>query len=103
MFRCTRPTYSEETLKYWAERDRKDKEFAERHSHESEKVYKVNGLYIVCIKREYDKCMNKENQYGIQIWENAERKNPEDCIYNKWFNNKAEANGNFKTVVAMAQ
>lgn len=79
--------------------------YSEDHCKEVIKEYNVNGYVIRCIQRNYDKCMNKENEYGIQVW----TKNPETvtleelieaCTYN-WFDNANEANEAFKTVMAM--
>lgn len=98
--------YSEETLKGWAEAERKAKEFAEKHSFETVKDYEVAGYTIRCIQRKYDKCMNKENEYGVQVWadkpENVSLENVfESCVSNRWFNNPTEANEHFKQVKEM--
>ena len=91
-YRYKKPTYSAEQYKYWEEGVDKLREFAKAHSSETEKIYEVHGFYIVCIQRKYDKCMDKENEYGIQVWMSEDRKNPEDCVENEWFNNPKEAN-----------
>ena len=95
--RYTRPVYSKETYEYWGECERKSKEFAERHSKETEKCYKVNNLYIWCIQRKYDACMNKENEYGIQVWTREDRNIFEgaECLVNEWYDTPDEANKSF--------
>ena len=35
--------------------------------------------------------MHRENQYGIQVWEDPTRMNPEKCLANNWFNNPDDA------------
>lgn len=100
------PVYSEEQLRKWSKMEKEIKEFQKEHSKEVIKDYNVNGYVIRCIQRNYDKCMNKENEYGIQVW----TKKPETvtfeelieaCTYNNWFDNANEANEAFKTVKAM--
>ena len=97
-------TYSDEQYKRWAERDRRTQEFQNAHSKQTEKVYKVNDLYIVCKSYLYDdiykKRYGKTNQYGIQVWEDPTRQDPEKCLSNKWFNSPAEANEWFKRMKA---
>lgn len=106
MYKYKKPVYSEETLKGWAEAERKAKEFAEKHSFETVKDYEVAGYTIRCIQRKYDACMNKENEYGVQVWtgkpENVSLENVfESCVSNRWFNNPTEANEHFKQVKEM--
>lgn len=106
MYRYKKPVYSEEQYRRWAEQERKAKEFAERHSSETIKDFYVAGYTIRCIQRKYDKCMNKENEYGVQVWttnpETALIENIFDsCVSNKWFNNPTEANQHFKEMKAM--
>ena len=102
-----KPVYSEETLKGWAEAEKRAKEFAEKHSEETIKVYEVNGFYIKCIQRKYDACMKGyENEYGVQVWMDNPDIVPvgkvfESCISNEWFNNPTEANEHFKEMKAM--
>lgn len=102
-----KPVYSEETLKGWAEAERKQKEFAEKHSSETIKDYEVAGYTIRCIQRKYDKYMKGyENEYGVQVWtdkpENVSLENIHDCcVSNEWFNNPTEANEHFKQMKAM--
>ena len=91
-YRYKKPTYSTEQRKYWIESEERYRKFLILHTHEKEMVYEVHGFYIVCIQRKYDKCMDKENEYGIQVWMSEDRKNPEDCVENEWFNNPKEAN-----------
>ena len=57
-----RAPYSEETLKRWAEQQKKDREFAERHSQETTKDYEVKGFIVRCIQRKYDVCMKKRKR-----------------------------------------
>ena len=99
-----KPVYSEETIKEWNEWLKNVGEFAEKHTHETKKMYEVNGYYIECIQRKYDACMKKENEYGVRVW----MQNPEttkttcgSCLSNDWFNNAEEANKHFKEVKAM--
>ena len=101
-----KPVYSEETLKNWADTEKSIKEFAEKHSEETIKIYEVNGFYIKCIQRKYDACMRKENEYGVQVWlDNPDTvtidKVFESCIINNWFDNPKEANEYFKEMKAM--
>lgn len=97
-----RPSYSEETLKRWTEQQKKDREFAERHSQETTKDYEVKDFIVRCIQRKYDACMKKENEYGIQIWmQKPEETTAESCFYNEWFNNVEQANEEFKRVKEM--
>lgn len=76
------------------------------HTRETTKDYEISGYTIRCIQRKHDKCMNKENEYGVQVW----TQNPntvsiehvfDACISNNWFDNPTEANEHFKTVKAM--
>ena len=101
-----KPNYTKETLDRWAEQERKNKEFAEKHTNETTKDYEVNGFIIRCIQRKYDECMKKENEYGVQVWTEKPENVSVDrvfeyCISNVWFNNPTEANEHFKSVKAM--
>lgn len=91
--------YSAESLERFAKMDA----FFVKHSHVTKKMYKVNDLYIRCIAYEYDKCLNRENSYGVQVWETETMTNPENCIMNQWFPDKTPANDFFKIAVAMAK
>ncbi len=98
--------YTEETLQYFARRDKAQLDYFLKHSRETKRTYKVGDLYICCIAREYDEHLlrhGEENSYGIQVWEDAEMENPESCIANQWFSDKDSANAFFKTVSAMAK
>lgn len=88
--------YSEETYKGWEEAKQRKLAYAKAHTHETEKVYKVNDLYIFCKKTEYDACMKKENFYIISIWEDETRKDLDKCLLHKVYNDKEEANQMFK-------
>ena len=106
MYKYNKPVYSKETLDRWAEAGDKAKEFAQKHSSEIVKDYEVAGYTIRCIQRKYDGCMNKANEYGVQVWTcNPDTASIEDvfdcCISNEWFNNPDEANKCFKKVKAM--
>lgn len=106
MYKYNKPVYSEETLKRWEESGDKAKEFAKKHSSERVKDYEVAGYTIRCIQKKYDSCMNKANEYGVQVWTcNPETVAVEDifdcCVSNEWFNNPDEANKCFKKVKAM--
>ena len=106
MYHYNKPVYSEETLRGWREAERKAKEFAKRHSFETIKDYEIAGYTIKCIQRKYDKCMKKENEYGVQVWtQNPDTVKIENvfdaCVSNEWFNNPTEANEYFKEVKAM--
>lgn len=101
-----KPNYTKETLDRWAEQERKNKEFAEKHTNETIKDYEVNGFVIRCIQRKYDECMKKENEFGIQVWlrrpeEVTADKVFENCLSNDWYNNAEEANKRFKEVKEM--
>lgn len=54
-----KPSYTKETLDGWAEQERKNKEFAKKHTKETVKIYEVNGFFVECIQRKYDACMKK--------------------------------------------
>lgn len=104
--RYNAPMYSDETIEAWNAQLKKNKEFAEKHTFETVKIYEVNGFFIECIQKKYDACMKKENEYGVRVW----TKNPkevevtevyEDCLSNDWFNNAEEANEHFKTIKGM--
>lgn len=104
--RYNKPTYSKETIEAWNNQLKKNAEFARKHTHETKKIYEVNGYYIECIQRKYDACMKKENEYGIRVW----TKNPKEvevtevydvCLTNDWFNNAEEANKMFLEMKAM--
>lgn len=104
--RYNKPEYSEATYQYWAEQSRKNREYGERHSHCTEKTYEVNGYFIKCIQNKYDACLEKENEYGIQVWlrrpeEVTTDKVFENCLSNDWYNNAEEANKRFKEVKEM--
>lgn len=101
--RYNAPMYSDEQIKEWTEWLKNTKEFDEKHTYETKKMYEVNGYYIECIQRKFDACMKKENEYGIRVWEqNPETVNTcEACLINDWFNNVEEANKHFKEVKAM--
>lgn len=78
------------------------------HSSETikDKDYEVAGYTIRCIQRKYDACMDKENEYGIQVWtedpNTVKIKDVVDaCVSNDWFNNCNEANVRFKELKAM--
>ena len=89
-------TYSDERYKRWAERDRRTQAFQDEHSKITEKVYKVNDLYIVCKSYIYDEAYQKRygktNKYGIQVWEDETRQDINKCLSNKWFHTPEEAN-----------
>lgn len=93
--RYNKPVYSKETLKAWDEAEKRHSDFMKAHTHETVKVYKVKDLYIFCIQRKYDACMNRQNQYGIQVWEDPTRMDSEKCLANNWFNNPDDANKKF--------
>ena len=95
MTRYKRAIYSAEQYKFWKESSRRRAMFFDAHSHITEKVFEVSGHYIRCIQRKYDTCLNKENQYGVQVWETKEYNNPDNCLANEWFNTPEEANGRF--------
>ena len=104
--RYNRPVYSEETLNGWAEQSIRYTEYQKRHSHHTEKMYEVNGYFIKCIQNKYDSCLEKRNEYGVQVW----LRNPEEvtadkvfenCLSNDWFENAEEANKRFKEVKEM--
>lgn len=76
-------------------------EYRERHSHHTEKTYVVNGYFIKCIQNKYDACLEKENEYGIQVWLITADKVFENCLSNDWYNNEEEANKRFKEVKEM--
>ena len=104
--RYNKPEYSEETYQYWAEQSKGHTEYKRKHTHCTEKIYEVNGYFIKCIQNKYDACLQKENEYGVQVW----LRNPEDvtidkifenCLSNDWFDNAEEANKRFKEVKAM--
>ena len=106
MYKYKKPVYSEETLKGWEEAEQKAKEFAEKHSFETVKDYEIAGYTIRCIQRKYDKCMNKENEYGVQVWADKPENVPVEkindyCVANEWFNNPEQGNEYFKQVKAM--
>jgi hypothetical protein len=106
MYRYRKPVYSKEQYRIWAEEGRKAKEFAEKHSSETVKDYEIAGYTIRCIQRKYDKCMNKENEYGVQVWADKPENVPIEkihdyCVSNEWFNNPTEANEHFKQMKAM--
>ena len=91
-----RKTYSEETYRGWAEAKERRAEYLSKHTHETEKVYKVNDLYIFCKKTEYDACLNRENSYIISIWEDETRMDLDKCLAHKVYKNKEEANEAFR-------
>lgn len=104
--RYRKPVYSKEQYRKWAEQGRKNREYVERHSHRTEKTYEVNGYFIKCIQNKYDVCLEKENEYGIQVWlrrpeEVTADKVFENCLSNDWYNNAEEANKRFKEVKEM--
>lgn len=106
MYRYKKPVYSEEQYKRWDAAEEYKQKMYKEHSSETTKDYEVAGYTIRCIQRKYDKCMNKENEYGIQVWtdkpENVSFENIYDCcISNEWFNNPTEANEHFKRMKAM--
>lgn len=106
MKRYRKPVYSEETLKGWAESSIRHSEWMKSHTSETVKDYEIAGYVIRCIQRKYDKCMNKENEYGIQVWTDKPENVPiekiiDSCLSNEWFDNPTEANEHFKTVKAM--
>lgn len=105
-YRYRKPVYSKEQYRIWAEQGRKNREYVERHSHRTEKTYEVNGYFIKCIQNKYDACLEKENEYGIQVWlrrpeEVTADKVFENCLSNDWYNNAEEANKRFKEVKEM--
>lgn len=106
MYKYNKPVYSKEQYDVWAQAEKKAKEFAQKHSSETVKDYEVAGYTIRCIQRKYDACMNKENEYGVQVW----TCNPgtvsienifDSCVSNEWFNNPEQANECFKKTEAM--
>lgn len=104
--RYNKSVYSKEQYKRWdAAEQYKQKMYAE-HSSEVIKDFEVAGYTIRCIQRKYDACMDKENEYGIQVWtedpNTVKIENVADaCVSNDWFNNCNEANARFKEVKAM--
>lgn len=104
--RYGRPVYSDETIKEWADWLKREGDFAEKHTVETTKIYKVNDFFIECIQRKYDACMKKENEYGLRVWmqnpKTVDIKRISDmCLTNDWFNNADEANERFKELKAM--
>lgn len=105
-YRYNKPVYSNEQYKRWEESEKRHHDFMKKHTAETVKDYEINGYFIRCIQRKYDACMEKENEYGIQVW----LKNPNEvkveevmemCISNNWFNNSDEANESFKKIKEM--
>ena len=106
MRKYNKPVYSKEQYKRWDEALRRAKEFEEKHSNCTEKVYEVNGYFIKCIQNKYDACLEKENEYGVQVWlrkpeEVTVDKVFENCLSNDWYNNSEEANKRFLEVKEM--
>lgn len=104
--RYNKPVYSDEQIKKWADASVRHSNYMKAHTHETVKDFEVAGYTIRCIQRKYDACMNKANEYGIQVW----TRNPEtvpiekvsdSCVSNEWFDNYNEANARFKEVKAM--
>lgn len=95
-----KPTYSEETYRGWEEAAKRRVEYHRKHTHVTEKVYKVNDLYIFCKKTEYDECLknreNRENFYIISIWEEETRMDLDKCLVHKVYKTREEANEAFK-------
>lgn len=95
-FRYRTPVYSEEQKRIWAERDRRTEAFYKAHSKQTEKVYKVNDLYIVCISYLHDEVYTKRygnrDRYSVQVWEDETRQDIDKCLSNKWFDTPEEAN-----------
>ena len=87
--------YSAEQHKIWDEAEERHSKFMIAHTHEKEMVFENHGFYIVCIQRKYDKCIDKKNEYGIQVWLTEDRTNPENCLENQWFDTPQEANETF--------
>lgn len=108
-FHYTKPEYSKEQLRAWDEQYTNLANYIEKHTHETIKMYEVNGFFIKCIQTKYDSCLrNRFDRYGIQVWdcnpEETKIENPfESCIFNKWFDNPTEANDKFKQVKEMLQ
>ena len=106
MYHYKKPVYSEEQIQRWEESSIKHSEWMKSHTSETVKDFEIAGYTIRCIQRKYDACMNKENEYGVQVWTcNPDNVQPENifesCISNEWFNNPTEANEHFKQVKAM--
>lgn len=105
-YHYNRKIYSKEQYERWNNNVKKVSEYARKHTSEEVKKYKVDGFFIKCIQRKYDACMKKENQYGVQVFnDNPETCGVENimdiCIANEWFNNVADANNYFKEVREM--
>ena len=104
--RYNKPVYSDEQIKKWADASVRHSNYMKAHTNETVKDFEVAGYIIRCIQRKYDACMNKENEYGIQVWtedpNTVKIENVADaCVSNDWFNNCNEANARFKEVKAM--
>lgn len=99
-YRYRRPRYSKEQIARWEASRKRWAEYYEKHAHVTEKVYKVNDLYIFCVKHEYDECLKKKNYkdyYVISIWDTPTRHEHVDhCLVHKTYVTKEEANEDFK-------
>lgn len=95
-----RNEYTKETKESWKAAEKKDAEFAKKHSRESVKEYEINGFTIKCKKFEYDPCMKRENAYIVEVWETWDETN-KTCISTDTFKTPEEGNKHFKEIKMM--